>query len=329
MQTITLVDTSISTDNLGDEIIMEAVENVVFSLFPDAYYYRVPSHELLSYRTRAFLRRSDYCFVGGSNLLSSQMGRNAQWRMRWIDTVALNRAICLGVGWNDYSRDPNWSSRLMLRAMLDGGIVHSVRDAYTEQRLSQVGVRCVNTACPTMWTLTRPHCRTVPRCRAGAVVFTLTAWRPDPQADRELIALLRSHYRRVYFFAQMREDYDYFRRFDNSAIEVVKPTLQGYTALLASEDIDYVGTRLHGGIRALQMGRRTLVIGVDNRGVEIHRDTGLPMVPRADTAAIERWIEGDEITELSLPWSTIEQWRDQFGAVRDAAPSATERMAMT
>jgi hypothetical protein len=127
----------------------------------------------------------------------------------------------------------------------------------------------------------------------------------------------------------MREDYDYLRRFDGSGIEVIKPTLQGYTAVLAGEDIDYVGTRLHGGIRALQMGRRTLVIGVDNRGVEIHRDTGLPMVPRADMAAIERWIEGDAATEISLPWSTIEQWRDQFGAVRAAAPPAAEHVAMT
>ncbi len=322
MQTITLIDTSLSSDNLGDEVIMDAVKNIVFSLFPDAYYYHVPSHELLSYRTRAFLKRSDYCFVGGSNLLSSQIGRNSQWRMRWLDTLALNRAICLGVGWNDYSRAANLPTRLLLRTMLDSSVVHSVRDTYTERRLSQIGIRCINTACPTMWNLTRPHCLGIPSRRAGAAVFTLTAWRPDPRADRELIDVLKKHYRRVHFFAQMREDYDYFRQFDCSGIDVVKPTLQGYTSLLADGDIDYVGTRLHGGIRALQMGRRTLVLGVDNRGVEIHRDTGLPMLPRAELTAVESWIEGEEITEVHLPWQAIEQWRDQFNV--DKAGSLAE-----
>ena len=48
MDNITILDTSVSTDNLGDEIIMQAVQNVVLDVFPNAYAYRVASHEYMS-----------------------------------------------------------------------------------------------------------------------------------------------------------------------------------------------------------------------------------------------------------------------------------------
>jgi hypothetical protein len=64
METIAVVDTSICGDNLGDEIIMDAVNGIVSELFPDAYIFRVPSHEALSDPTSSFLMRSEWCFVG-------------------------------------------------------------------------------------------------------------------------------------------------------------------------------------------------------------------------------------------------------------------------
>ena len=38
-------------------------------------------------------------------------------------------------------------------------------------------------------------------------------------------------------------------------------------ALIQDTECDYIGTRLHGGIRALQHGRRSLILSVDNRAV--------------------------------------------------------------
>lgn len=326
MQTITLVDTSLGTDNLGDDIIMEAVERVVFDLFPDAYYYRVPSHDLLTDRTRRFVKKSDYCFLGGTNLLSSRMGPRSQWRVRWFDTLWMRRAICLGVGWNDYSRGADWASRTLLRTLLESAATHSVRDAYTERRVREAGIGCVNTGCPTMWGLTDAHCRALPRRKADDVVFTLTCWRQDPAADRALIEHLKRAYRRVHFFSQMREDADYLARFDVGGIRTITPTIAGYTRFLANEDVDYVGTRLHGGIRALQQGRRSLILGVDNRGLEIHRDTNLPVVARDALGAIEEWIEDDRPTEIRLPWPAIAAWKGQF---RAAPQPAAARVAVS
>jgi polysaccharide pyruvyl transferase WcaK-like protein len=313
MLTISLIDTSLGTDNLGDEIIMDAVEKVVYALFPDAYYYRVPSHDLISDRTRRFVKRSDYTFIGGTNLLSSRMSTKSQWRVSWLSTLWMNRAICLGVGWNDYSHGATFASRLLLRRLLDGETMHSARDAYSLSRIAELGVDVVNTACPTMWGLTDFHCEGIPREKSEDVVFTLTCWRTNIEADRALIRLLKSRYRRVHFFSQQREDYDYLQRFDISGIRIITPTTKGYTHFLENEEVDYVGTRLHGGIRALQQGRRTLILGVDNRGLEIHRDTGLPVIPRDKLADIEGWIDGTAATTVRLPWAAINQWRRQFG----------------
>ncbi|HTH96031.1 MAG TPA: polysaccharide pyruvyl transferase family protein [Stellaceae bacterium] len=313
MQTVTILDTSLGTDNLGDDIIMDAVKREVFALFPQAYYYYVPTHDLLSDRTRRFVKRSDFTFIGGTNLLSSRMNTRSQWRVRWFDTLWMRRAICLGVGWNSYSAAATTLSAWKLRILLDGQVAHSMRDTYTLERARRAGIHAINTACPTMWNLTDAHMGRIPRDPAQDVVFTLTAWRPDIEADRAFIALLKRHYRRLHFFCQMREDFDYLARFGIGGIGLITPTLAGYDQFLANEAVDYVGTRLHGGIRALQKGVRSLILGVDNRGTEIHHDTELPVVDRRDLAAIERWILGAQATGIQLPWEAIGQWRRQFG----------------
>jgi hypothetical protein len=170
-----------------------------------------------------------------------------------------------------------------------------------------------------MWGLTAAHCRMLPRRRARDVVFTLTAWRADPVADRAWLDVLKRHYRRITFFSQQREDYDYLQQFDTDGIRTVTPTTAAFTELLANERVDYIGTRLHGGIRPLQCGKRSLILGVDNRALEIHRDTGLPVLARDALHDIEEWIEGDQPANIVLLAEAIATWRSQFG-YRAVAP---------
>jgi hypothetical protein len=110
----------------------------------------------------------------------------------------------------------------------------------------------------------------------------------------------------------MRKDLHYLDAFGRTDVSIVNPTVEAYTRFLANEDVDFVGTRLHGGIRALQKGRRALILAVDNRAAEISKDTGLPVLPRTDLAGIEEWIEGGAETRLDLPQQAIEDWRAQF-----------------
>jgi hypothetical protein len=314
MQTIGIVDTSICGDNLGDEIIMEAVNGIVSGLFPDAYVFRVPSHEALSDRTRSFLKRSEWCFVGGTNILSSNMHRYGLWRLSKKDAELYGqiRTTLLGAGWIDYSAPPTSRTKGILKSAFRSDLLHSVRDTYTLKHLANSGVRAAMTSCPTTWSLVPEHCARIPRALATNVIITLSAWREAPSADRAFVEVLRRHYKRLFFFCQSQEDYRYFASFGWEDITPISPTLKGYDQFLEGHDVDFVGTRLHGGIRALQKGRRALVLVVDNRATEIAKDTGLPVVSRDDCGAIERWIEAGAPTTIQLPLKAIDDWKAQF-----------------
>lgn len=314
METIAVVDTSICGDNLGDEIIMDAVNGIVSELFPEAYIFRVPSHEALSDRTRSFLKRSEWCFVGGTNILSSNMHRYGLWRLTKKDAELYGqiRTTLLGAGWIDYSAPPTSRTRGFLRSAFRPDLLHSVRDTYTLNHLAKIGIRGLMTSCPTTWSLTPEHCAKVPRARAKDAIITLSAWRESANADRAFVEVLRKHYSKLFFFCQSQEDYRYFASFGWQDIAPISPTLKSYDRFLEEHDVDFVGTRLHGGIRALQKGRRALVLAVDNRATEIAKDTGLPVVSRDDSGEIERWIEAGAPTKINLPLKAIEDWKAQF-----------------
>jgi hypothetical protein len=289
---------------LGDEIIMQAVNDVIHEMFPDARVFRVPSHEALSRQSYYFLRQSDLCFIGGTNVLASR-----GWRLRWFDSIFLRNAICFGVTWGGVSPKPSFRDRMLLRRVLDGHQIHSVRDRFTQQLLDQIGVISVSTSCPTMWTLSPEHCAAVPQEKTKNAVFTLTAYLRDPSADRTMIEILKKHYKTLYFFPQMHGDYIYFQGLSIKGVHVIGQNLRSYDHLLANEEVDYVGSRLHGGIRALQFKKRTLVIGIDHRSVEIANDTGFPVLPRTELNKLESWIAGSVPTEIKLPTENIANWK--------------------
>ncbi|WP_369726023.1 polysaccharide pyruvyl transferase family protein [Bradyrhizobium sp. LLZ17] len=313
MDSVAVVDTSICTDNLGDEIIMDAVNDVVSELFPKAYVYRVPSHEQLSDRTRRFISDASFCVIGGTNLLSSDIQPYGLWRVRQTDAdvFGATNTVCLGTGWNDYMSTATPATRAILRAALSRQLIHSARDSYTVDHLTAIGAKAVNTSCPTTWSLTPEHCAGIQKSKAPSVIFTLSAWRRDVEADRAFVATLRKFYSKLYFFPQMHDDYEYFRSFGWDD-EIPATTVKEYSRFLESENVDFIGTRLHGGIRALQKKRRALIISIDNRAAEIGKDTGLPVAPRGDLKGIETWIEDQMPTVLHLPQRAIDDWKAQF-----------------
>jgi hypothetical protein len=167
----------------------------------------------------------------------------------------------------------------------------------------------VSTSCPTMWRLSPEHCAAVPHEKMRNAVFTLTAYLSNPSADRMMIDILKKHYQTLYFFPQMHGDYGYFQGLNIKGVRVVGQNLRSYDHLLANEELDYVGSRLHGGIRALQFKKRTLVIGIDHRSTEIARDTGLPVLPRTELNKLESWITAPMPTAIKLPADNIVNWK--------------------
>lgn len=312
MRTVTLLDTSVASDNLGDQIIVQAVQDIIQELLPDAYVYTVATHEYMTAISKRMLRMSDFSIVAGTNILASNMEARTLWKLYPWDAFAFDHAVLLGCGWLNYMKAPNTYSRWLLRRILSESHLHASRDDYARDKIIGIGRKCVNVACPTMWRLTEEHCSAIPTAKANSAVITLTHYKPDLAADQALAEIVKRHYETAYFWPQQREDLAYFQSLGVSGFLPVDPSLRHYDRLLEDNDIDFIGTRLHGGIRALQKRRRALILAIDIRATEIGRTTGLPTVGRDDLAYIEQWIESDHATQIKLPGEAIAQWKAQF-----------------
>ena len=313
MRLVTLLDTSIASSNLGDQIIMEAVRGELSDVISDALTYNVASHEWMGSKSRGLVQRSDFTIAGGTNLLSSHMWIRSVWKLSPRDALQCRNVVLMGCGWYQFQRKPDPYTRWLLRSILSDKHLHSVRDSYTQKKLASIGItNVVNTACPTLWALTPEHCRHLPREKAENVVTTLNTYMPDRDADRRLLQLLRQHYRSIYFWIQTETDYAYAKQLDADLI-FIDPNLKAFDHLLDSEtSLDYVGNRLHGGIRALQKGRRTIIVEIDNRAEEMGRDFGLPTVARTEFDRLAEMILGPIESRVQPPREAIDRWKSQF-----------------
>ncbi|MBE9091821.1 hypothetical protein IQ232_19440 [Microcystis aeruginosa LEGE 11464] len=92
-------------------------------------------------------------------------------------------------------------------------------------------------------------------------------------------------------------------------IEILERSLTAFDDLLKSTVIDYVGTRLHGGIRALQNSRRAFIIAVDNRALEISKDTQLPVTHRNNLSTLSENINKNFEFTLKINRINIEKFK--------------------
>ena len=315
---IAVLDTSICSKNLGDIIIMDAVWKVIKELFPKAFYVTIPTHEYLAGRGYELLREADVALIGGTNLLTSNMLLRRQWKIRPQDILRLRNIVLLGVGWWQYQRQPDPYTRTLLQRVLHPNLQHSVRDAYTQQNLFVAGLdNVLNTSCVTMWSLTPEHLATIPKDPAADVVMTLTDYKPSPEQDRQLFSALKQHYERVYCWIQGTKDYAYARQITKDEVEYIEPNLHAFNDVLRSQTIDYVGTRLHAGIRALQLQRRALIVAVDNRAAEIGRDCQLPVIDRNALDQLPHTLQQARPIAINLPQQHIDAWKSQFKSLTD------------
>ena len=315
LQRVTVLDTSAASNNLGDTVIMEAVNAELAPVFPGAAMFAVTSHERMGAHSRKLIRQSQWTIAGGTSLLSSRMWFRCSWRVQPIDALAGLNIVCMGVGWYQYQHAPDPYSRWMLRSLLHPTAIHSVRDSYTLAKFQSLGLKNVmNTACPTMWQLTPDHCARLPRTKGRSVLTTINSYPKlfDREADARMFAILRQHYDFVYCWIQTSSDYEYARSLDPDLL-FVDPSLAALDAILNSDlELDYVGNRLHAGIRALQKGRRSIIVEIDNRAREMGGDFGLPTVGRTEFDRLESMIEQPFEIAVNLPVREIEAWKAQF-----------------
>ncbi len=314
MGNILVFDTSVASTNLGDQIILDSVKENLNCIFPKERFFNTPTHEIVSRSTYRLNKISNFSFVAGTNLLSSNMNKYRQWKVSYIDSLFIKNVILFGVGWWQYQNKPNIYTKILLRRLLSKNFIHSVRDSYTETQLKSLGLNnIINTGCPTTWKLSKEHCDQIPATKSNSVIFTLTDYNKDFKADKFLIDFLKKSYKKIYFWPQGDGDLNYLMKFDTSKIEILSQSLEGYDYLLRSkENLDYIGTRLHAGIRALQFKRKSIIIGIDNRSNEISKDINLPILNRKEISKLNDVVHKEIKTQIKLNNEGIKIWKNQF-----------------
>lgn len=310
--------------NLGDLIIQDAVKQELTQLFPQAEIVHYSSHAPLTSEQLSNLSSFAAVIVGGSNLLSSRLRpynrwseKYERWTNQWaislIDAIRIKNATLLGAGWVQYQNPPDFFSRMMYRFALSRQTFQSVRDEYSKKRLMEAGISNVlNTNCITMWQLAKKDMRRYPTTQAENALVILTDYAKKPEYDGRLLKLLKNRYKSVYAWPQGSHDKAYLEELGFDGV-MLDRSLAGLDDFVRSgNSFDYIGTRLHGGIRCLQNDKRALIIEVDNRATEIARDTNLPTVKREDFDFIEKWIGCSEPLNLRLQTGAQQQWRDRL-----------------
>jgi polysaccharide pyruvyl transferase WcaK-like protein len=312
---ILIHDTAVMSGNRGDDIIMDAVLRELRSIFKYNYFINVPTHDYPSIEAKKLFEKIKISFVGGTNLLSGNMDSYNQWKVRSSYINYDHDVILMGVGWWQYQKAINSSTAKKLRKILSKKYIHSVRDEYTLEKLHSIGITNVlNTSCPTLWNQNKKH---VLIGQKKNVVFTLTDYHKDPQRDYYMIHELFKRYEKVSFWIQGSRDYAYLKSIANNYIKqihVIPPSLEAYDIFLQNhyKTTDYIGTRLHAGIYAINKGVNALIISIDNRAREMARDFNLPILKRLEIEDLATMLSSNKEFTIQTPINIISQWKSQF-----------------
>lgn len=314
-QNIVILDTAQGSDNQGDEIIMDCCRKELNNLIDFSSCFHIATHRYPTLQEEAILKKASAKILCGTNILAGDMMHYGLWKLK-PDISPYRNVILMGVGWNSKETDFTMYTKKMLRAILDPVAIHSVRDSFSEKQLRSIGISNVlNTGCPTMWHITPMLCEKISVNKAHNVVCTLTDYNKDPTQDSCMLEVLCKSYDCVYFWPQGEKDLRYLAElgFQNKVM-LLSHSLESYDLLLKrNDDLDYVGTRLHAGIRAISKGHRSLIVAIDNRADCISEDTGLNIIERENLSlGLNDLINGELLTDIHMPFENIRKWKEQF-----------------
>ncbi len=322
MNNILLMDTSISSLNKGDSIIMECIEQEMKFFTDGKFVLKLPTH-ISPFHSYQIWRGSNRIkvyqnctnkFVCGSNLLVLNMLTHfPQWNINIFNYKAIKGSILIGVGAGSGDKT-NFYTKYLYKKLLNNEFYHSVRDERTKRFLEdKLGLKAINTGCPTMWMLTPDFCKEIPVSKADDVVFTLTAHPNKDKRDQLLIDILNKKYDNIYFWYQGVDDLEYLNKFNNiENIKIINPTVEAYRDLLKRDNLDYIGTRLHAGVYAMRNKKRAIIIAIDERAREINMCNNLNCIEKENIDELNNIIDRDIITDIKMPFDKIEIWKKQF-----------------
>ncbi|GLU98388.1 polysaccharide pyruvyl transferase family protein [Megamonas funiformis] len=320
---ITLFDTAIGTSNVGDEIILKSAEEHIDFLLNKSYVIRFATH-LSNFHWFQYLRRNfkieaanncDFKFILGTNLLTNNMIRTRyQWYIDIFSKRLYKNSIMYGVGRTDYSGTIDICTKHIYDYILRKDIIHSVRDDESKIFIESLNRKAVNTGCPTLWKLNQEHCFGIPKKRSKKVVISLSGY--DDQVNKEkdiaFLKIIKKNYNEIYFWVQTLVDRQYYESLGINLNVKYVYSLHDFSKLLNNGNIDYIGTRLHGGIYALQHKIRSIVLAIDNRARGFKKTNNIVCLERDDIDLLNDMINSDFETKINIPEKEINKWLSQF-----------------
>jgi len=337
--TIVIFDPSILTDNLGDYIIIESINREIESIANEVMYsndvsvfvHNIPTHSRLTAEAKRLLSRKRVIkIIGGSDLFRLHylpLAKYNQWKISAVDLKLFNNCtILFGVGTTIVEEQSSslikylskFYSKIMWKKILASDVLHSVRDRETLLYLNDLGFEnVVNTGCPTLWDLTPQHVRSIPKYKSESVIFTLTGHSDVSLKESiNVLGVLINNYEKIYFWPQSENDYLVFKNllsklptFILGRINILPPNIVAYDRFLKSHSVDYIGFRIHAGIRALQFKKRAIIIAVDSRALSFKRDFNLPVIVADEINNLDSIINENLNIKVTLDYKGIEKFK--------------------
>lgn len=325
MRKIVLYNTAVLSLNQGDHIIMESVKRHLAPVLQGNFVVEAPTHSPLFFpdqnNTPSFrqLKDFDLRFVGGTNLLAAnRLHRQNTWNFRMCDAKCSANTVLVGVGSGpDAQKNINAYTQKFYDQVLSHRFAHSARDEATAELLRKMGFDAINTGCSTMWDLTKAHCAEIPTKRSDTVLFTVTDYAPDHEKDAQMLRILKKNYANVYAWIQGCDDKAYLDELDPGGdVQLVPPSLERLNHFLDETDCDYVGTRLHAGIKSMQKKKRSIIISIDNRARDMASTYQLNTLERDDISQLDSLINSSFATDVRIDEAAISGFMRQFDYLR-------------
>lgn len=323
MKNYIIFDTSVGSLNVGDQIINNSFDRNMKDIYGAGFVVRYPTHTPTSHfyqnnKFNRFYRYVESCntkFVVGTNILSGNMFEPwPNWNVNIFNCKPYKDSILVGCGFGSEKDNVNLYTKILYSKILSKEIVHSVRDERTKRILNKLGYKAINTGCVTMWGLTKEHCKKIPTKKHKNVIFTLTDYKRDVESDQFLIDTLNKNYDKVYYWIQGSGDLEYFKSLKNiEKIILVNPNLEDYKSILVEKNVDYVGTRLHAGVFAMQNFVRSIIIIVDNRARDMKETYNIPAIERNEIKEkLQEMMISEYETKINIDEEKIKEWKKQF-----------------
>lgn len=322
MKKILIFDTAIATTNIGDEIIMDGCREGLKEILDSALCFRLGTHienfspikMVRNWKLKALCDDADYKFVFGTNCLVDKLGILSQWQLNNFNKKMYKDVILVGVGRVCDFEMPNKHTLKIYKSIFSKKYKHSVRDEQTKELLERMGFKAINTGCPTLWSFTKEKCKKIPQKKASKCILSVSGYvkQLNREKDQIMIDTIRKNYDKCYAWIQTYKDENYLKSLANTDdIECIY-SLNKFKELLNKGDIDYVGTRLHGGVFALQHNCRTIIISIDERARGFHESNNIPILERDEIDKLDDLINSNIKTNIKVDYAAINEFVSQF-----------------